>query len=270
MQRLFIILFFLLFFLHSKAQGDSLFIPERIIAGKIADFAVDNLGNTYILYDNGQLRKLDAGGDSVAVFNDIRRYGKLHSVDVSNPLKVLLYFRDFGTIVILDRFLNPRAVVDLRRQGLFQVKAIAQSYDNNIWVFDELESKLKRIRDDGTLIDQFTDFRMIFDSMPSPEIILDQHKQVYLYDPEMGIYVFDYYGTFRTRLPFLHWQDVAVSGNAVFGRSGNIIYRYEPGSLVLKQYHLPESYAQARKVVITPKAVYRLDDGAIHVFSYPE
>ena len=41
-----------------------------------------------------------------AVFNDVKKFGQATLIDVSNPLKVLLYYRDFATIVVLDRFLT--------------------------------------------------------------------------------------------------------------------------------------------------------------------
>lgn len=268
MIRIFLLTFLLLGSIAGFSQSDSLFIPERTSPGAIADFTVDNLGNIYIIYENGQLKKLNEQGDSVGVFNDMRRYGKLHSVDVSNPLKVLLYFKDFGTILILDRFLNSRSAIDLRRLGMFQVKAIGQAYDNGIWVFDEQESLVKRIRDDGTLIDQFSDFRMIFDSMPSPSYISDHHRQLYLYDPAMGLYVFDYFGSFRRRLPFRDWQDITLINNSIFGRKGRILYRYEPGTLDLKELPLPEAFVSARKLLIGANKIYRLDEDAIRIFSF--
>ena len=49
--------------------------------------------------------------------------------------------------MVLDRFLNIRNTIDLRQSGIFQVSAVAQSYDNNIWVFDDLDSKIKKIDD---------------------------------------------------------------------------------------------------------------------------
>ncbi|MEI9958568.1 MAG: hypothetical protein WDM90_20190 [Ferruginibacter sp.] len=50
-----------------------------------------------------------------------------------------------------------------------------------------------------------------FDSVPSPTQIADKANFVYLYDPEKGFYIFDYYGSFKNRLAFLNWTNVAVS-----------------------------------------------------------
>ena len=170
----------------------------------------------YLLYQNGQLKKLRPNGDSLAVFNNVRRFGRLYAVDVSNPLKVLLHFKDFNTVVILDRLLNERAVLDLRRSNLLQVKAIGQSYDNNIWVYDELDAKLKKIGDDGRLIDQSNDFRQIFDSTPSPSVIIDQDKLVYMYDDYKRHVFIRLLRRFQKQNSITGWRDFTVIDNSVF------------------------------------------------------
>lgn len=232
------------------------------------DFSVDQLGNIFIIYQNGQLKKLTPAGDSLAVFNDVRRYGKLFSIDVSNPLKILLYYKDFSTIVILDRLLNSRGTIDLRKLNLYQVKTISQAYDNNIWVFDEFESKLKRISDDGKLLDQFTDFRLLFDTAPSPQYITDQDKQLYLYDSLKGVFIFDYYGGFKNRIQFTGWTDFFVINKMIFGRDRQYLYRYEPGTLNLQRFPIPFSMMNGRKILITPKKIYLLRDNKLQVYHF--
>jgi hypothetical protein len=269
MKNFLLIAFLLIFSTCLYSQAGRSFVFQRAIPGSFTDFTVDNLGNLYLVNQNGQLKKNSPEGDSLAVFNNLRRYGKLHSVDISNPLKVLLYYRDFQTVVILDRFLNTRSTVDLRRAGLYQVKAVAQSYDNNIWVYDEQESKLKKVGDDGKVLDQSTDFRLLFDSVPSPAYIIDQNKQLYLYDAGKGVYIFDYYGGFRKRIQFTGWTDFAVINQTILGRDGKYLYRYEPGTLDLKQFPLPTMMLAAKKIVLGPTALYTLDETGINVYAYP-
>src|SRR6266700_368433 len=234
------------------AQADSVFLFKKTIEGAFTDFTVDNLGNMYVLNRGGQLKKTGPNGDSIAVYNDVTHFGKISFIDVTNPLKVLLYYRDFGTVVVLDRLLNNVSVIDLRKQNLFQVKAIGQSYDNNIWAFDELDSKLKRIDENGKTVDQSTDFRLLFDSIPAPDFIVDQNKLVYLYDPAKGVYIFDYYGAFRNRIRFTGWTDFTVIGNVMLGRDSRMIYKYEPGTLHLQQYPIPAYMRDASKIKIAP------------------
>jgi hypothetical protein len=248
-------------------QVDSVFQFEREWGNQIVDFSVDALGNLYILSKNDQLKKIDANGDSVAVFNAVKRYGQLYSIDVTNPLKVLLYYKDFGTVLTLDRFLSVRNTLDLRRQNIFQAKAVGLAYDNNIWVFDELDGKLKRLDENGKLILQTNDLRLVFDTLPSPDFITDQDGLVYLYDANRGVYLFDYYGALKTRIPFTGWRDFMVAAKTIYGRKANEMLKYEPGSLDLKHIQIPVQFQSATRIRITQNKLYVLDGGALRIYS---
>src|SRR5437868_6494295 len=200
MRGLVIILISFIFSSVASSQSDTSFKLLRIIKGDIVSFTVDNLDNIYILNSRNQIKKLDAKGDSIAVFNDIKKYGNATLLDASNPLKVLVYYKDFSTIVALDRQLNVRNTIDLRKQNILQAKAIGLSYDNKIWAYDELESKLKKVDEDGKLMQETPDFRLLLGQSPSPVKIFDENKYVYLYDPSKGVYVFDYFGTYRNNI----------------------------------------------------------------------
>jgi hypothetical protein len=175
------ILFFLaLFSFVTHAQNDTTFQKVRVMTGDIVDFAVDNLDNVYILNSRNQLRKYNVNGDSVGVYNDVKKFGQATYIDVYNPLKVLLYYKDFSTVVMLDRFLNAVNNLDLRKHNIFQAKAIGQSYDNRIWVYDELENKLKKIDEDGKLMQETPDFRLLIGKAIVPLRIFDENKYVYV------------------------------------------------------------------------------------------
>jgi len=248
-------------------QVDSVFKFEREWGNQIVDFSVDALGNLYILSKNDQLKKIDARGDSVAVFNAVKRYGQLYSIDVTNPLKILLYYKDFGTVLTLDRFLSVRNTLDLRRQNIFQVKAVGLAYDNNIWVFDEQDGRLKRLAEDGKLILSTNDLRLVFDTLPSPDFITDQDGLVYLYDADRGVYLFDYYGALKSRIPFTGWRDFMVAAKTIYGRKENEMLKYEPGSLDLKHIRIPTQFQSATRIRITQQKLYILDSGVLSVYS---
>ena len=252
-----------------NAQQDSAGLKLlKVYTGDIADFTVDNLGNVYILDKGNQLKKLNAAGDSVGVYNDVRRFGKLHSIDASNPLKLLLYYKDYGTIVVLDRFLNVRNTISLPAISIFQVKAICQSYDNGIWLYDEQDARLKRLNDEGAVTGQSSDLRMVMDVIPSPVHISDQDRLVYLYDPEKGIFVFDYFGTLKNRVPLQGWEDFQVVGSHAFGRRNTTMLQYQPGSLSLKEQPLPRILEGVTKVRISAPGLYCLKDGIIKLYAF--
>ena len=249
-----------------KAQSDTAFSLLKIIKGNYTDFNVDNLDNIYLITPGDQLKKINSKGDSVGVFNDVKRYGNVHSIDVTNPLKILLYYKNFATVVVLDRFLNIRNTINFRKKNIFTVQTIATSYDNNIWLFDEQDYKLKKINEEGKLLQETTDFRMLFDSIPSPTQLTDKENFVYLYDAEKGFYIFDYYGSFKNRLPFLNWSNVAISEKNMYGFKNNKLFSYELNSLTLKEYILPAVFANQTAIKAINGKVYLLKADGIYIY----
>ena len=251
----------------STAQSESSFVLNKTIQADIVDFTVDNLGNIYLLSKNNQLKKLNAKLDSVAVYNAVSRYGNVYSIDATNPLKILLYYQDFSTIVTVDGFLNILSTINLRSLNIFQVKTIGLAYDNNIWIFDELDAKLKRIGDDGSLIDQTTDFRQLFDSIPDPTTIIDQGGFVYLYDTTRGVYVFDHYGSLKNHVQLKNWLDFTVIDNYLLGRNENFFLKYQLSSLNIQQQPMTAAYQNAIKIKITPASIYVLKKNVLEIYS---
>ena len=246
---------------------DSVMQFQKIIPGGFSYFTVDNLENLYLVSTDNQLKKINVNGDSSGIFNDVRKYGSLSTIDPSNPLKLLLYYKDFSTIAELDRLLNILNIIDLPKQGIFNVNAVATSYDNNVWLFDEGESKLKKIDDYGNELLETVDFRVLFDSVPSPTQIIDRDGYVYLYDPNKGFYIFDYYGSLKNRIPFLHWTNVEVIGKSLYGFKDNILYQYKLGSLNLVQYALPPVFKDALQIKAGNGKVYLLKQEGLEIFS---
>ena len=166
--------------LVAKPQSDSAFKFINSIKGNFSYFNVDNLDNIYLITDNNQLKKLNENRDSVAVFNDVKKYGNPDYIDVTNPLKALLYYKNYSTVVVLDRLLTVRNNINFHKQNIFYLNNVTLSYDNYICIFDEEDFKLKKIDEEGKLLQETTDWRMLFDTVPSLVKIVDRDNFVYL------------------------------------------------------------------------------------------
>lgn len=248
---------------------DSLFRLDRTLNYPIESFTVNNLGEIYIINTNNQLKKIDEKGDSVGVFNMVTKYGKLSYVQAQNPWKTILYYKNFSTIVLLDKYLNELTNINLRKQNIFDVKAVTSSYDNKIWLYDEQAGKLKKIDDDGNMLTETVDFRLLFDSVPSPEQIIDKAGFVYLYDPQKGMYIFDYYGSLKNKLTFLHWKDFVVTGKNIYGYDDQNFYSYSINSLDLKQYVLPTAFKNYTSLKLGNNKLYLLKNNYLQIYSLP-
>lgn len=252
-------------------QTDTIFREVNILVGDFVSIAVDNLDNIYTVNSRNQLKKFDARGDSIAVYNDVKQFGTATLIDVSNPLKILLYYRDFATIVELDRFLNPVNVIDLRKLNIFQAHVIGQSYDNMVWVFDELEHKLKKVNIQGKLVQETADFRLILGKAITPVRIFDENRYVYVYDQQNGAYVFDYFGTLRNNILLQNWDNFSVSGKFIYGSRNDTIFRYEIRTFRLDEWKMPEAISGSEAFRFSSSKLYALrknPDGTASIYIY--
>ena len=260
-KNVFILPVIFLVSLAGMAQQDTSFRQVRVLRGDFVNFTIDNLDNLYVLNSRNQVKKFNSNGDSVAIYNDVRKFGQATLIDVSNPLKVLLYYRDFATVVMLDRFLNVVNTVDLRKAGILQARTIGQSYDNKIWVYDELEAKLKKIDEDGKLLQETPDFRLLLGQAVTPVKISDENKYVYLYDPVKGVYVFDYFGALKNGILIQQWENFKVSGKYIFGSKADTLNRYEISSFRVDEWKLPEPIRNSSSFNFSSARLYALKPG---------
>ncbi len=248
-------------------HSNSAFTYIRSIPGVYSSMDIDMLDNIYLITAGNRLKKIKANGDSVAVFDDVKKYGNPSLIDVSNPLKTLVYYKNFSTVVVLDRLLAYRNSINFRKTNIFKVKTLATSYDNNIRIFDEGDLKLKKIDDDGTVLTETNDFRQVFDNPPSPSLIIEKDNNIYLYDENKGFFIFDYYGSFKVNLPFLNWQHVAVTGNRLMGFIADTLYSYEINSLNLKTYKLPDFLKDYSDIKAINGKLYLLKKDCVEVYN---
>lgn len=206
--------------------------------GAVADVQSDVMGIYYLVENGGRLKKLSPSGDSLAVFNQVRS-GPLFSMDLSNPLRPLLFYKNYAQVVVLDRNLAPQVTLNLRTMGM-QPFAAATSFDNNIWMFDALSGTIKKVDERGTVLLETPDLRIAIGVALKPVRIIDQDKWLYLYDPELGLYQFDYFGNFKRKIPATGWADVLVAGSQVYGIKEGALQRYSLATLMQDQQSLPD------------------------------
>jgi len=252
-------------------QGDSMhrLVLIKTIKGDFKDFSIDNLGNLYLIFSTNQIKKLDTNLDSVAIFNDTKRFGDLYTIDVSNPLKVLVFYKDFATVLMLDRQLNIKNVIDLRQQNIFQVAAISQSNDNNVWLFDEVEYKLKKIDNYGKLLMETPDFRLLFNDSHAfiPKYIIDNNNLLYLYHQNVGWKVFDYYGGFKTQYSFPNWTDVSVVDGFLKGHDQNNFFAERPKDLQSFKFTTNVDLKRAKKILVKQNIYYFLTKDGVEIYN---
>jgi hypothetical protein len=255
--------------LTAKAQMDSVInlTEQQFIQGSFTNFYIDNLNNVYLLNANNQIKKLNDKGDSITVSNALKILGDIYSMDVSNSLKIVVYYKDFTTIVVLDRFLKNVNTIDLRKDGILQAQAVAISYDNNYWVFDEVENKLKKIDDNGNTLLSTPDLRTVFDEPFLPEKIIDYNGYVYLYNKKTGCKIFDYYGALKQSIEPLNWNNIQVIKSSIIGFDDTSIHVYYTNVFKESSRLFKPQIGNALKLQKSFDNIYILKKDGLHIYS---
>lgn len=241
---------------------------QKELPGNFSQFRVDELGSIYVFTSTGQIKKYNASLDSLAVFNDVKRYGQLHTIHAENPLRTILFFKNFNTVVLLDRMMQMIQKIDLRKLNLYQISAIAPSYDNRLWIFDQQSGKIKKINFDGSLAFESTDLRLVFDEVVHPFKMIEHQGSLYLLDSTTGVYQFDYYGGFKKKFTYPHTVDIESWGNALLGIEKNRIWIKEEKEIDAKWADFSQRFLHVKQLYFSNQMVYALDDQKISLYSF--
>jgi hypothetical protein len=200
-MRVLFIVFLLIFGIHF-ASGQEEYSFEKIttIKGIFSHFTIDDLNQIYTIAEDNDIVKYDIDGNELFRYSN-NRMGDLYSLDVSNPLNILLFYPDQQTAITLDRTLSESGEFDLFGPETLEVTAICLSIENKLWVFDASNYRLKLIDGRGIAYEESDDLSLYFDAPPAITQMEAHKGYIYANVPESGIVLFDNYGNFDKELP---------------------------------------------------------------------
>lgn len=69
--------------------------------------------------------------------------GKLTKVDITNPLKIVLFYEEFNSVIIVDNQLNEIQKIDFSKNDVpIVASAIGISGQNQLWVYNSLNQQI--------------------------------------------------------------------------------------------------------------------------------
>ena len=218
---------------------------------EVVDFYLDPVGKAYYLLEDDQLITLNPLGGNTYNWYD-SSLGSPDYVDVTNPFQILVYYRDYGQIVVLDRTLSELDRLDLfANPAIEQPGVVARSYAGGIWVFDNWNYRLLRLDERGAVDQQTNNLRLQLNEPGEPTALYVARNHVMLYFPEVGrLAVFTNYGRFERWVEVpetatLSWLAPRLLGT---GPTGN--WLWQPGLFTVQPLEaLPEQLATARRIL---------------------
>lgn len=210
----------ILFFINGMLPPDFQLTGSVEIEGNI--HRSDPMGNVYVVNENN-LVKFDPALNSFADYTN-PLLGKIHSIDVSDPLRILLYFRDHNQILWLDNYLSEiRSPLFLDDLGIDQSLLVCSASRGGFWVFDGLNAELKYYNARLQMVHQSMSLNLIINPDSRPVFMIEKNRLVFLNIPGTGILIFDRFGN--------HSKTLALEIPGSFQVTDQKLYYFSDGHL---------------------------------------
>lgn len=225
----------------------------------------DHLKNVYLITNQNRVERYDSTGVLNGVFSD-KRFGAMSTVDATSPFNILLFFKDFSTLLTTDNRFNVKNLFKLSTLNINFVSAACLSYDNYIWIFDQQEGRLKKINDKYEVLYKSTDLTQLLGTPVDPNFIIERDGFIFLNDPHLGILVFDIYGTYYSSFPISGLESFQVIKN-------NLVY-YQDGQVQIFNYTEKETRSipipgieNVKSVKLEKNRLFVLTDKDLRIYS---
>jgi hypothetical protein len=192
----------------------------------------DPIGNVYIIRLN-HLQKYGRDFSRAAEYTNLF-LGNISSIDVSDPLRILIYYGDLNQIIWVDNYLSEiRSPVSLDDLGADQTRLVCSSNQGGFWILNGLNNQLQYYDVNLQLIHE----SMTLNSLTGPDIepafMLEKSRHVYLNIPEFGILVFDQFAN--------HVRTIPLEIPGAFQVTDQNLYFFSEGELLRFNFHSNES-----------------------------
>lgn len=210
----YLILFLFLFsFQFGIAQKLTLENTMRLNADSF--IGLDGYDNLYFIKNKVLYKE---GRDGEYQFNSLN-LGRISSVDIINPLKIVVFFKDTNTAVLLDNKLNEiKRIVFHRISDFFNAASATTAEKNSLWIFNADNQQLE-------LFDYKTKSRKSV-SQPFPGKFVDQTSNFnYCFIlTEKKLRAFNSYGSLLHEIPADDYERVIQQKENIIGLRNNILY----------------------------------------------
>ena len=228
-------LILLLCFSASKAQ-EFQFIAKIDTVAKLA--SVDNFGNLFVVTAKNEVLKYNPQGRFLWNYTN-KTFGDITQLDVTDPLRVILFYAGFQQIVVLNNNLSEISQYSFNQNPEKQITLIASANNNGFWVYDQINRELRKLTNSFTddlktgNIYQRNGFDMQANFMVSDE------QYVFINDVQEGVRIFDQYGNFVKTAVIKAENEFEVNGSEIYFFKNQKLMGYNYLTFEYKEVLLP-------------------------------
>jgi hypothetical protein len=196
------------------------------LAGVPELFTTDKLGNCYTYKDN-LLTKISPEGKIIGQHTSFDS-GQLFFIDANDPMQILLFYKDFNQVVLLDNKLNPLGnPIYLDKLDLSSVTAVCKSKQFAIWIYDEYSRKLVHYGFNPKAIIQTINLDKFGKEIGSIDFIQESGNEIYMRESNNCIWVFDQFGSKLDKIEIDVLGDFQIRNKMVLFNNHKRIFWYD-------------------------------------------
>lgn len=228
-----------------------------------SQFAIDQLGNYYFL-EGRTIEKRDQHGNLLFKNSELD-YGNIYSIDLTNPLQPLLFYKDQGKIAFLDNTLSLQgSVIDLFDYGFGQIECVGGSRGDAYWLWDVSSTELIRVNRQFVKQNSSGNLSQLLGRQIHPTQIQEAGNNLYVTDPSFGVMVFDIYGNYRSSIPLEFDGYVQIENEKIIYTQHSQLKVIGSNKIDEMSYDLPPDCQN--KVVFFAKKIHCLHNKRMQIF----
>jgi hypothetical protein len=198
---------------------------ERLFfADKLYESVTTDLQGNVFLSMGSTLDSYTADGIKLLNYSD-PTWGNISQVDAGIASKILVFYQESGTILLLNNELSPiNGPLSLFDKGLMTVSLAAMGNPNKIVLYDEANQDLIITDLSLNMLSQ-THITFPGEFHPTDMQVVPEHR-IALLDTLNGICLFDFFGTFEKMIPIPEVQAMQFMKDQIIYLKDNTLYRY--------------------------------------------
>ncbi len=167
------------------------------VAQDVVSFKVDRFGNAYYIDSKNVLNKFEPKINRYTKYADLKS-GRISSIDVTNPLRIVVFYEDQSIVKFLDVNLTEISSFQIRTNySEGWISLVSSSNNNGLWMYDNVNRKLLKLGEQ--LNTQFSsgDLFLVLSKKINPVQLIEYADELFLIDTTKGTFVFDLFGGYK-------------------------------------------------------------------------
>jgi len=203
-------------------------------------FYIDVLGNFYLINKN-EISKYNSSIFFLGRYSN-KQLGNNFEIDVTNPLKTLVFNSELSLIIYLDNMLNKSTTeINLNELDLGTATKACSSNNGGFWLYNPINFQLLRFNENLNKITEVNFLNQITGLDIKPEFMREANNLLYISDRNNGILVFDIFGTYVKTIPLKNISFFVIDNNQLFYKEDDKLKSYDLKLITVKEIDFPKN-----------------------------